>query len=234
VSLVPSATETLLTWGVTPIAVTRFCEAPGLPAVGGTKNPDLNAITSLHPDLVVMCVEENRLEDAETLRDAGVPVHALDIRGVSEVGPELVLLAEAVGVDPSTVPVMLGPAPRQVTSVRAFVPIWRRPWMTMNGGCYGSSVLAHIGVENVFADALTRYPSVGSAEVADRAPELVLAPSEPYPFRDRHMGELKELAGGAPVELLDGKDLFWWGVRTAPALERLAGRLDEICATQSL
>ena len=41
VSLVPSVTETLLAWGVTPVAVTRFCEVPGLPTVGGTKNPDV-------------------------------------------------------------------------------------------------------------------------------------------------------------------------------------------------
>ena len=44
VSLVPSVTETLLAWSVRPIAVTRFCEQPELPAVGGTKDPDLAAI----------------------------------------------------------------------------------------------------------------------------------------------------------------------------------------------
>ena len=54
VSLVPSVTETLLAWEVVPIAVTRFCERPELPAVGGTKNPDVAAIADLHPDLVVM------------------------------------------------------------------------------------------------------------------------------------------------------------------------------------
>ena len=47
VSLVPSVTETLLAWDVVPIAVTRFCEHPELPHVGGTKDPDVDRIVSL-------------------------------------------------------------------------------------------------------------------------------------------------------------------------------------------
>ena len=75
VSLVPSATETLLAWGIEPVAVTRFCEQPDLPQVGGTKDPDLAAIVALAPDLVVLCEEENRAADAEALVAAGLAVH---------------------------------------------------------------------------------------------------------------------------------------------------------------
>ena len=64
VSLVPSVTETLLAWGLEPVGVTRFCEQPGLRAVGGTKDPDIDAIVALAPDLVVVNDEENRREDA--------------------------------------------------------------------------------------------------------------------------------------------------------------------------
>ena len=34
VSLVPSVTETLLAWGIVPVACTRFCEQPSLPRCG--------------------------------------------------------------------------------------------------------------------------------------------------------------------------------------------------------
>ena len=54
VSLVPSATESLIALGITPVACTRFCEQPDLPMVGGTKNPDVNAIVALEPDVVVV------------------------------------------------------------------------------------------------------------------------------------------------------------------------------------
>ncbi len=51
---------------------------------------------------------------------------------------------------------------------------------------------------------------------------MVLAPSEPYPFRERHVEELSSVA---PVVLVDGQDLFWWGARTPDALTRLAAAL---------
>jgi ABC-type Fe3+-hydroxamate transport system substrate-binding protein len=219
VSLVPSVTETVLAWGVTPVAVTRFCEQPDLVQVGGTKDPDLEAIAALAPDLVVMNVEENRLEDADALERAGVRVHVVRIDAVDDVGPELDSLAEAVGV-PKRATVL---APPSAPRLRAFVPIWRRPWMTMGGGCYGSSLLGHIGVVNVFADASTRYPETTLDDAASRSADVVLAPSEPYPFAERHRAELELVA---PVVLVDGQDLFWWGVRTPAAIERLRRVVD--------
>ena len=47
VSLVPSVSETLRRWGIEPVAVTRFCEQPDLPTVGGTKAPDVAAILEI-------------------------------------------------------------------------------------------------------------------------------------------------------------------------------------------
>jgi ABC-type Fe3+-hydroxamate transport system substrate-binding protein len=219
VSLVPSVTETLLAWGVRPVACTRFCEQPDLRAVGGTKDPDVAAVVRLEPDLVVMCDEENRREDADALAAAGVAVHSCSPRSVADVGPALVALAAAVGAPPPE----LSPVPALVPlGLRAFVPIWRRPWMSMGAQTYGSSVLAALGVENVCAGEAARYPEVVLDDVRARRPDVVLAPSEPYPFRDRHRAELEVVA---PALLVDGQDLFWWGVRTPAALVRLHGQI---------
>jgi ABC-type Fe3+-hydroxamate transport system substrate-binding protein len=219
VSLVPSVTETLLAWGVTPVACTRFCEQPDLPHVGGTKDPDVAAIVGLAPDLVVLCVEENRREDADALTAAGIATAALSIDTVADVGPALAILAGLVGV-PAPPVEALRPDPEPAT--RAFVPIWKRPWMTLSGDTYGSSLLASIGVANVFADAVERYPTVTLDEVRAREPDVVLAPSEPYPFAERHVPLFD---GVAPVVLVDGQDLFWWGSRTPAARERLQSSL---------
>jgi ABC-type Fe3+-hydroxamate transport system substrate-binding protein len=221
VSLVPSVTETLLAWGVTPLACTRFCEQPDLPHVGGTKDPDVAGIIELSPDLVVLCVEENRREDADALTEAGIATAALSIDGVADVAPGLRMLAGLVGVDPDAVEEADTSAPVG-ERLRAFVPVWKRPWMSLAGGTYGSSLLASIGVENVFADADDRYPTVTLEEARARRPDVVLAPSEPYPFRERHVPLLAEVA---PVVLVDGQDLFWWGVRTPAAAERLRRQL---------
>jgi len=103
--------------------------------------------------------------------------------------------------------------------------VWRRPWMAATAGTYGASVLAHLGWTDVLGvDDATRYPEVTLAAVAALAPDLVVLPSEPYPFRDRHRGEAQDAVPAARVELVDGRDLFWWGIRTPAAVERL-GRI---------
>ena len=89
VSLVPSVTETLLAWGIEPIACTRFCEQPGLENVGGTKDPDLVGIEALAPDLVVLDREENRLEAYQELVSRNLKVESLHVTSVSDVGTEL-------------------------------------------------------------------------------------------------------------------------------------------------
>lgn len=224
VSLVPSVTETLLAWGIEPVGVTRFCEQPDLLAVGGTKNPDLAAIVDLRPDVVVMDREENRREDAAALVEAGLAVHVLHVTTVSGVTPALRGLAEAVGgAADGWSPPAVAPG-RHEGDLSVFVPIWRRPWMTISGATYGSDLLAALGVRNVFAGADSPYPELSLEEAAAYQPDLVLAPSEPYAFAERHRRDLERVA---PVVFVDGKDLFWWGVRTPGALTRLTALLAE-------
>jgi ABC-type Fe3+-hydroxamate transport system substrate-binding protein len=241
VSLVPSVTETLLAWGVEVVACTRFCEQPDLIHVGGTKDPDVAAIAAIAPDLVVMDREENRLEDADALRAAGVALHVTTVRSVADVASTLQALRSAVGVDEAgsansdsangdprnTDPANTGRTNSGDDGVRraAFIPIWRRPWMTISADTYGSTVLASIGVGNVYGDHADRYPTIDLVDAARRRPDLVILPSEPYPFRERHMSELSTALPFAPVLLVDGQDLFWWGVRTEAAQRRLAAQL---------
>lgn len=218
VSLVPSVTETLSAWGIEPIACTRFCERPDLVHVGGTKNPDVDAIVELRPDLVVLDRHENRREDADALTAAGLRIVALEVDALDGLQSELDTLAAAAGLAPPALDLPdLAPLDRRV-----FVPIWRRPWMTVARGTYGSSLLAALGLTNVFADAAVDYPEITLDEAAARHPDVVLVPSEPYVFRDAH---LAELAAVAPTVRVDGQDLFWWGTRTPAAMRRLHQQL---------
>ena len=230
VSLVPSATETLLALGVTPIACTRFCEQPAIATVGGTKNPEVAEVSRLGPDLVVVNDEENRLEDVERLDELGLTIHSMSPRSVAEVGPAVAALAGAVRAD---VPDPFTPVAwnrwleerrrrREGRPRPTFVVVWRKPWMTLAGDTYGSSLLALLGCSNVFTGRGERYPTVELAEAAGRRPELVLLPTEPYPFKERHVAEVAVGIPGAEVRIVDGQDLFWWGIRTPGAVDRLA------------
>jgi ABC-type Fe3+-hydroxamate transport system substrate-binding protein len=233
VSLVPSATETLLALGITPIACTRFCEQPDLPTVGGTKDPDVAQISLLKPDLVVVNDEENRIEDVDRLRRLAVPIHDMSPRSVAEVGPSVAALAETVGAEVpepfggETWPAWLEAHRRQRKDPprRTFVLVWRRPWMTLAGDTYGSSLLHLLGCFNVFTGQGVRYPMVELAEAAGRKPDLVLLPTEPYPFKERHVAEVADGVPDAEVTIVDGQDLFWWGIRTPGAVERLAAAI---------
>jgi ABC-type hemin transport system substrate-binding protein len=225
VSLVPSATETLLALGADVVAGTRFCDQPGLAHVGGTKNPDLDAVLRLHPDVVVLDEQENRREDARALLRAGVRTFVSDVRDVPGAGRVVEELAALVGaaVPPATVG---GRRRHAVPRRRAFVPIWRRPWMTIGPRTYGASVLDHVGWTTVGGAA--DYPVVELDAVAGTRPDVVLVPSEPYDFDERHLEALRHALPDVPVVRVDGRDLFWWGVRTPAALERIARCLDAV------
>lgn len=219
ISLVPSITETLLAWGITPIACTKYCEQPQLMHVGGTKNPEIEAIVALDPEVVLVDRVENRKEDAEALAALGINVVDIDVQLLSDVSPQMAIVAEAVGFDMAPIETPAG-QPIQRT---AFVPIWRRPWMTIGANTYGSTLLETLGIGNVFADAAVDFPEVDLDEVVKRTPDLVLVPSEPYEFKTEHLAELA--VTGAEVIEIDGQDLFWWGARTPVAIERLRVKL---------
>src|ERR1041384_1208135 len=74
VSLVPSLTETLFDLGAggDVAGITDFCIFPPdlpLPRVGGTKNPRVDEIRALAPDLVHMNLEENLRRHAEAIEE---------------------------------------------------------------------------------------------------------------------------------------------------------------------
>lgn len=229
VSLVPSITESLIELGAPPVGCTRFCDQPGIPTVGGTKSPDLDAIAALNPHVVIVNDEENRIEDAEALGEIGIPTRSISPRSIEDVGPTIVELAAAVGVEPpeglddeswSRWLAQRRPDAGE-TPKRVFVAVWPRPWMTCNGETYGSSLLDFLGFENVYAAATDRYPELKLSEIRERDPDVVLLPTEPYPFKPEHVEKVAEVFPDAAVESIDGRDLFWWGIRTPGAVERL-------------
>ena len=73
--------------------------------------------------------------------------------------------------------------------------------MSINARTYASSLLAQLGVTNVLGDHDDTYPTVELSDVARLRPDLVLLPSEPYPFAARHLAEYQRafpLARGRP------------------------------------
>ena len=243
VSLVPSVTETLFALGLGErvVGVTEWCIHPrDLPAtatrVRGTKNPDVDAIAALTPDLVLANHEENREVDVRRLRDRGLTVwvdyprtvaQAIEhVRGLARLGaPPAALDAVVTPIEDALARVREAPAR---PAVRAFVAVWKDPWMTLSRDTYAHDLLSCAGIANVFGGAAERYPRVTLEEVAARDPEIVLLPDEPYRFTTDDAAALVHgpLAGTRAlrdgcVHVIDGTLPFWHGPRIARALELL-------------
>jgi hypothetical protein len=50
----------------------------------------------------------------------------------------------------------------------------------------------------------------------------VLLSSEPYPFRERHLAEVRAALPAVPVELIDGEQVSWYGSRAITGVGYLA------------
>jgi ABC-type Fe3+-hydroxamate transport system substrate-binding protein len=244
VSLCPSLTELVfaLERGLDLVGVTDYCVHPaelvrGIEKVGGTKNPDVARIVALAPDLVLMNREENRSEDANALRAAGVSVHDSMPRTVTETSDMVRSIAAALSRVRegerivAAIEARLSAARARAGSaapVRFAYLIWRKPWMSCNRDTFASELLVQAGGENVFADANERYPEVTPAELARAVPELVLLCTEPFPFQDKHADELAEATGLARVcfAIADGEYLSWHGSRTPDGIDYAERMID--------
>ena len=221
VSLVPSVTESLFVLGLGQyiVGITDYCVHPAdnvksIPKVGGTKNPDIQKIIGLRPDLVIVNNEENRIEDAKALNAAGLRIWETGPRTVAEA---INILWDIVGIFDETQMVpriqlidrlfdMQSQAAASERRLKTFVPIWKDPWMTFNQDTYIHDLLFHIGADNIFADRErqfplsadlgqtkpnsstekrdVRFPRITLEEMIKLQPELILLPTEPYAFSE--------------------------------------------------
>jgi ABC-type Fe3+-hydroxamate transport system substrate-binding protein len=181
VSLVPSDTLNVEAVGAKTSLVGRtdYCDAPNIPSVGGTKNPRVQDIVDLAPDLVIANQEENTRSDLEKLAQAGVPVLVCFPKRVADGLAHLARLArifETAGDANVKDRILRGydahrraeEARKTIEPVRAFCPIWMDPLMTIHGATFISDMLDLCGAQNVFADRERRYPL--AADVGTRAP----------------------------------------------------------------
>src|SRR5690606_10225629 len=186
ISLCPSLTELVfdLGRGDALIGRTKFCVHPhdrvrDVPSMGGTKNPRVERIIALQPDLVLMNEEENRLEDAESLREAGVRCLTSLPRTTSDTADMVREIASALDAgtegeriahDIETRAERVAVAARDRNPVRYAYLIWHQPLMTLNDDTFVSAMLALPGGVNVFGQLPDRYPAIAEAQPGTAEP----------------------------------------------------------------
>jgi len=223
VSLVPSQTELLsdLKMDKEVIGITKFCIHPkewylSKKRVGGTKNPDINLIIKLKPDLIIANKEENRQEDISLLKKHA-PVWVSNVHNLSDayqmirtVGAMLNKSSEAEVIIQNIMNEkdQLLPFQNQNKLLHVCYLIWKDPYMSVGADTFIHDMINQLGWINVFGHKL-RYPVTQIEEIKSLNPNLILLSSEPYPFKEKHSALFDPIS----TRLVDGESFSWYGSR---------------------
>jgi len=227
VSLVPSQTELLVDLGLEDniVGLTKFCVHPvhlkkTKTIVGGTKMVHYDKIRALQPDVILCNKEENNKKMVEELEKIA-PVHVSDIYTIDDTVSLIKQYGELFAVRNKATGI-INKLTRSVVEFKEYLAsttikkvayfIWRAPWMVAGSNTIIHHLLSLNKFENVFAD-VSRYPEVSINSLVEHKPDFVFLSSEPYPFKEKHIEELKGVLPDVIILLVDGEYFSWYGTR---------------------
>jgi ABC-type Fe3+-hydroxamate transport system substrate-binding protein len=245
ISLVPSITETLFELGLDSeiVGITRYCVRPAEKVkdrlkVGGTKDPDLQGIVKLKPDVVIVNIDENRKEDADYFEQQGIRLLVTFPNTIQESLAMIEEFGREFSVEPKA-----GELCGQIRARMDFHPparktslalVWRSPYMTAAKETYVHHICKFFGFDLVAPlHDTVRYPELSDQSIAHLDPEVVLFPDEPYPFKPTHLEEFrKKFPDSKAVKqnklaLFNGQHLTWFGYGTLRALREFPELAEE-------
>lgn len=241
VSLVPSQTELLYHLGLNEevVGITKFCIHPdewfhSKTRIGGTKQIDFDKIAALNPDLIIGNKEENEEEQIRELQEK-YPVWMSDIHNLDEalmmirsVGQLTnreeagLYLSEIIKAQFENLKLNIA----NVTERTVAYLIWRNPYMAAGSNTFIDSIMGALHFRNTISRE--RYPETTLSELADLSPEYILLSSEPYPFSEKHIGEIQAAVPSAKITLVDGEMFSWYGTRLLHAPGYLLTLLEQV------
>jgi ABC-type Fe3+-hydroxamate transport system substrate-binding protein len=229
ISIVPSQTELLFYLGLDDeiIGITKFCTHPhdkvlSKTKIGGTKQLNIELIKELQPDLIIANKEENEQRQVEELMNV-CPVWISDIADLPGALNMITSIGEVVGritqakALSQAITHEFNKLSNTALNLRAAYLIWRKPYMVAGTGTFINSMLQVCGLTNAFGQQ--RYPEVSNEMLIKADPDVVMLSSEPYPFGEKHIAEIKRIMPRAKIILVDGEMFSWYGNRLllAPA-----------------
>jgi iron complex transport system substrate-binding protein len=172
------------------IAVGSFDDYPpevaALPKAGGYIDPDLEKISALNPELIIVQGRHPKITEYSRLK--GVPLLSVDMdslegidKGIETIGRELRCQPQASE--------LRARIKAELDEVRAAVAGLPRPKVliitmrhdhtlnalyTAHGGSFVSELVDVAGGDNIYADAPTTYPEASKETVVLKAPEVIL------------------------------------------------------------
>lgn len=225
ISTVPSQTELLFDLGLDEavIGITKFCIHPkewfkSKEKIGGTKTLNVQKIIDLKPDLIIGNKEENskdqiqvlqkqfqtHITDIKTVEDNIQLIHKIgDLTGTANKAKDIIIQLENT---------IFNIAVKNKERKKAIYLIWKNPYMTVGGDTFINSMMEKCGFENIYK-SLLRYPEIKLEDIEAASADYILLSSEPFPFREKHVDELKRISQNSKIILVDGEAFSWYGTR---------------------
>lgn len=192
VSLAPSLTETVYALGAEDRLVgdTNYCDYPPdaqkKPKVGGVIDPNLEEIAALHPDLVLVTKDANRLETVRALENFHIPAYATNPHKVADIITSTEKLADVLNV-PAAGKTVADDLQERLAALqsklnssppkRVLFVVWTEPLISVGKGTFVADALGKAGAVSV-VDSTQDWPQISMEEVAHLQPDyLVFAPS---------------------------------------------------------
>jgi iron complex transport system substrate-binding protein len=190
ISLIPSATETLIALGAAPQVVGRTDydvapEVARVASVGGGIDPSIEAIVALHPDVVIAWDQNKRLRTHEKLIALGIPVVSLRTEDTSDVFRDIAQLgaisghtararsiADSIRADFRQVARSVIAAPHPVV----FFVLYDEPPMTASPATFVGQLITLAGGRLAFPEHGPLWPTVSMESLVQRAPDVIVLP----------------------------------------------------------
>ncbi len=238
ISLVPSLTELLFDLGLGDKIVgrTNFCVEPKglvdkIPKVGGTKKINIELILGLKPDIIVANKEENEKEQILELQKV-VPVWVSEIITIEnnyDLIEKLGLIFNVIEEAKRTISNILEKKEIFLNKIshskyykkKVLYFIWRKPYMVAGERTFINSMLQLCSLYNLAKEIpnSSRYPIVMVENLSYVSADLVLLSTEPYPFKEKHIQEFRELFPSSEIIIVRGDYFSWYGSRILKAFD---------------
>jgi len=199
ISLAPACTQILFAIGdgnkvvgVTdydnyPYNFSAWIAAGNMTSIGGYSTPNMEAIASLHPDLIV----SDSINDAllPNMRSEGLKVIVINPSDIAGVYQDITMVGKATGAETKAASVVANMtstinnieakiAAANITSKpNVYYEIWSDPLMSTGSTTWINDVIDKAGGVNIFGNVTQQYPTVSSETVVSLNPDVILLPT---------------------------------------------------------
>lgn len=199
ISLAPACTQILFAIGdgnkvvgVTdydnyPYNFSAWIAAGNMTSIGGYSTPNMEAIASLRPDLIV----SDNINDAllPNMRSLGYKVIVINPTSINGIYQDITMVGKATGAETQAANVIqnitstINNVEAKITAAKitvkptVYYEVWSDPLMSAGSTTWINDVINKAGGINIFANETQQYPTVASETIVSLNPDVILLPT---------------------------------------------------------